>query len=695
MTGTTGGNFMNNFGKVEYITDSYVGTARYTGRGHRKGNDRGDWNAREFIAWDGEGITYDALIDVGNGFYHKHGAKHANKMNYEAVAQSYVLLANSKGGHITHKDGLSTKRCLDFLLDTKKQYPKSIFVGFSFNYDINQMLKDLPETALWRLHETNKTRYYGYSIKWYPRKYFMVSHRKTKRAMILYDVFSFFQSSFLKTCKKFLGEDDPQLDLIQRGKEARELFTWEELDEFIIPYCDTELSMLVRVMDILREQFHSVGIDPGRWHGPGAVANKVLRKYNIIISRESPTEVLDASQFAYAGGRFEPFALGRHPNTVWEYDINSAYPEAITQLPDISKGRWEYVVGFQPGTFGVWNIDYRTGDGAWYETDRPQPLFCRSGSGSISYPCEVQGWYWTPEAELVPDSVIDGWVFREDEGTRPFTFVKEMYANRRLLIHQKDPTERALKLILNSLYGKLAQTVGGRNGPPTWHQLEYAGFITSFTRAKLFNAVKLNPSAIIAVETDALFSTEPLDLPLSENLGDWKEDVFDEIVYLQSGVYYAKDGDEIISKYRGMDKDKFTNQPLDLPYDEVVEHLFKWTGFKPGARAQPLVSYTTRFVGLGLGLRTKSVWRSWEKKSRVISLDQKVIGTAQKRNHNSPDCPMCLSGISMGECLHPTTIGGHAGKSYARNIPWRTIAGGVEVNWEEWKKENSDLDRWQ
>jgi hypothetical protein len=696
---------MHNLIDVEYILDSVIRQKNFRSKGHRQGSAVG-WNKKEFIAWDGEGITHDEPVDAGLGRYHKLGERDVwIDFKYRATPQNYVLLDNSKGSHITNKDGLPTVRCLDFLLDTKAQYPQSIFVGFGFNYDVNQILKDLPEHCLWQLHDNNKSWFNGYRIKWIPRKFFQVSHRKTKRSMILYDVFSYFQSSFLSVCKDYLGEDDPQLDIIQKGKEARELFEWEELDEFILPYCDTELAMLVRIMNILRQNFHDVGINPGRWHGPGAVANVVLRQHKITVSRDIPSEVLDASQFAYAGGRFESFALGRHSDTVWEYDINSAYPEAITQLPDLSNGRWEYVDRYEPDSFGVWSINYRANDGPWYEADRPQPLFCRSRGGSISYPCKVQGWYWTPEANLVPDSVKGGWIFRANEDTRPFAFVKEMYEQRRLLKQQGNSTERALKLILNSLYGKLAQTIGGIDKPPPWHQLEWAGFITSYTRAKIYEATQLNPSAIIAAETDAVFSTEPLDLPESEELGDWKMKLYKEIVYIQSGYYYAiKPSGEIICKYRGMDKDKETQQPLGLPYEKVVKHLDEWTARLPGHRSLGLESHTTRFIGLGLGLRTNSVWRSWEKRDRNISIDMKPNKwvLAQKRNHISAECPLCLSGISMAKCLHPTVIGGHAGRSYARSIPWRSIHEDTDIDWEEWcemnpemKEWGDDMDKWQ
>ena len=262
--------------------------------------------------------------------------------------QPYVLLAHSKGGQpLVDRSGkgLSTHDCLEFMLNTKKAYPNTIFVGFAFNYDINQILKDLPDHCLKEIHETNTTFTGGYYIKWLPRKMFNVSHKRSGRSFILYDVFGFFAKSFEQVCVQFLGEDDPRLSEIRAGKAARgtSLFNLDELDSRIIPYNAKELEMLVEIMNLLRVDLHNVGIDPSGWHGPGAIASKALGNFSVPICRTTPTGVINAAQYAYAGGWFEHFWLGRSPGTVWEYDLHSAYPAGAVGLPDLSQGHWEYV----------------------------------------------------------------------------------------------------------------------------------------------------------------------------------------------------------------------------------------------------------------------------------------------------------------------------------------------------------------
>ena len=361
----------------------------------------------EFIAWDGEGTQVKEPIEIEikrpgldvSAFYWP--KERMPFTDHVRKPQPYVLLANSKGQRIINEVGLPTIHCLEFILHAKKQFPNSIFVGFGFNYDVNQILKDLPEEHLIQLRDTNQTIVGPYKVKWLPRKSLYIKHGRTGRSATVYDVFGFFQSSFLTACEKYLGNEDDQLAIIKEGKAARAAFEFSELEEFIIPYNRTELTLLVRMMNILREDFLSAGIKPSRWHGPGAIAGEALNKYGVKVSRDIPKEVLRAAQYAYAGGRFEQFQLGRYADIVYEYDIRSAYPAAIAQLPNISQGTWEHVERYEPDTFGVWCVEYESPNGL--EDPKPQPLFRRAENGSVSYPPKVYGWYWTPEASLVPE----------------------------------------------------------------------------------------------------------------------------------------------------------------------------------------------------------------------------------------------------------------------------------------------------
>lgn len=600
---------------------------------HNRGTKK-KFASREFVAWDGEGITYPGDIQ-----------------------QSYVLLGASTGDRQTARS-LSTLDCLELLLEVGERNRDSIHVGFAFQYDVNMILRDLNRTELHRIYHTNHCKWGGFSIQYFPGKWLNV--KQGERRIRLYDVFSFFQSSFVVACEKFLGADDPELVGIREGKQARSSFEFHQLDTFIIPYWEAELRLLVRLMDSLRNDLTQAELFVTSWHGPGAVASTTFKKHKIQLAKcETPPEVQRASQFAYAGGRFEQFMCGHYDSRVYEYDINSAYPSAIAELPNLSSGHWEQVDEFEPDSFGIWNVRYVNVPREMFFD--PEPVFFRNRHGQVSYPDYVQGWYWTPEASLIPESVSSGYVFRPDPGTdRPFRFVEDMYRIRAEWKQSGNSAERALKLALNSLYGKMAQRKGWETTEraPQWHQLEWAGYVTSHCRAKLYRAMMQSPDTVIALETDAIFSTKPLDLPIGDGLGEWSESAFDWITYVQSGFYFAGEGGSTIERYRGFDRGSISHATI-----------LSYLGIRPKDRKgnpnDSVVGLTTRFVGMGSALHTSAVWRSWDTAERVIR-----VGDGGKRWHSERACPECRENLSMTEALHHLQMRPGGGPSHPHKLPW-------------------------
>src|SRR5690606_33111725 len=100
---------------------------------------------------------------------------------------------------------------------------------------------------------------------------------------------------------------------------------------------------------------------------------------------------------------------------------------------------------------------------------------------------------------------------------RPFGWVPEVYDTRSKWRAEGIGAEKVLKLGLNSIYGKAAQRIGGkrygRPAPPSWHQMEWAGYATARTRAELYRAAlpALARGSAVMFATDAVVSTEPLD----------------------------------------------------------------------------------------------------------------------------------------------------------------------------------------
>jgi hypothetical protein len=148
--------------------------------------------------------------------------------------------------------------------------------------------------------------------------------------------------------------------------------------------------------------------------------------------------------------------------------------------------------------------------------------------------------------------------------------------------------EKNIKLSLNSLYGKMAQKIGGSDGkPPGTANPWYAAAITSWCRRRLLEACLANPQAIVMMATDGIVSLEPLPLKIGSALGDWEYGEATGGMFLQSGVYfYLKaeiEGDaRYVNRLRGGRKsiggselrDKVVNGALagwSTPADELPE----------------------------------------------------------------------------------------------------------------------------
>jgi hypothetical protein len=409
-----------------------------------------------------------------------------------------------------------------------------------------------------------------------------------------------------------------------------------------------------------------------------------VHKIKRHLGRSSP-EIEDVSRYAYQGGRFELFRAGYYEGDVWQYDINSAYPSAIASLPSFKEGTWEFTRSFEKGVFGIWNVSYhdgRTGRENPFNHFRARPLFFRNSKGGIGYPARTEGWYWQPEAELCDTAtekesfkIIQGYIWRPKNEIKPFEWVEDRYNQRLEMKRSGDGGERAIKLELNSLYGKMAQRTGWfqpGDKIPSFHNLSWAGYITSATRSKLYRAYLQQPEAIIAFETDAIFSLFPLTLPISTRLGDWSEQHYNNILYIQSGFYYLN-GDRTtkeseLSHFRGFDKNE------SLSFDRMMDWLESLNPMDFIQKGKVKGS-VTRFVGYKRALKQKTPWRTWVTEEKDISF----AGHA-KRAHFPIECAPCRKGqkftdnlhfLELGPNIYTEKVDGHLNfHSAPHNIPW-------------------------
>lgn len=606
------------------INPDYTPRKRGDTNRHQKDN-WGKFRHGQFCAWDGEGVT---LAD----------GRHI-----------YTLLCNSRGGYLLDPDGLSTRDIFNFLLSESVKWGKhTIHVIFGGNYDIAMWLTHVDYDAALSLAQGDDIEWGArqYRIGWRDRKEFRLARvddetpflpvmdrdgnqklypdgrKRWKRNYIasihIWDVFGFFQGSFVRACTEWLGADYPDLPMIAAGKLHRGDFTADRMHTEVLPYCQAEVIALEKLCVLLHQYLSDAGVTIRRWDGAGAIAAAMLEAHKIKLAKaDADAPIEEAARHAFFGGRIEVIQYGHATGPIYRNDLRSAYPAAQARhCPNLARGHWVACCdpGSLPYTFAVWHVRWKLADdhAAWSDSPPICPFPYRDDDGMVSFPVDGQGWYWQPEVVAAlqhlpyyqsryPDARIEilaGYVFVEDDPTdRPFRWLQEYYDLRARLKKEGKGSQIIFKLGPNSCYGKTAQNKGynpetGRR--PPFHDLKWAGHITSTTRARLYRAAMQAPESVLFLATDGVYSTAPLDLPVSNRLGDWEPEIVDELIIAQSGVYFYRRGDDWTNMSRGFDKGTLSHEPI----------LAAWE------RRETFVHFpSTRFVGLKSGTVTEDRYR--------------------------------------------------------------------------------------
>lgn len=479
----------------------------------------------------------------------------------EGWDRTLALLADSDGRTLHRRAGVSTQASLDFLLETPRDVNA---VWYGFGWDVNMMLGDLPirgeRHSLEDLITNGRTSWRGYHLSYIPRKIFRVFTRredgKVDRSFTSYDVLGFFGGSFVAACESW-GVKLPKV--IRTGKAGRGGFDAWPMDK-LITYNAAEVIALVDLMDRLRDAIRRAGWSVSSWHGSGALASVWLRTHGTkkAIAAPAPTLARVAAR-AYFGGRIDAAAWG-HAEGVHHYDINSAYPAAFADCPDLSK--LTYVKRSPRGVDVAALPPFSLVSVRWSVSvpERPAPFWgplpWRDHRGSILYPPRGAGWYYAVEVAAAMARGIEGARYKVVEvlvphGDLVYPFDEQIrtdYAHRARLKKAGDPAHVPIKLALNSLYGKLAQKQSYDDRPPPYYSLLWAGFITAATRARISRAMG-DGSTTLAVMTDGIFTSRALDVPVSGKLGSWSKDDRCSLDVAEPGVYSLTFDDGRVESY--------------------------------------------------------------------------------------------------------------------------------------------------
>lgn len=512
----------------------------------------------DFIAVDGEGIN------LPNGEHR------------------YVLFGVGND-QIEDENGLQWWDILAFLYT--KYVPGVAFVGFYLGYDFDRWLCTMPENKVERLltsegRESRKSKSaklrgkvlavdmpYGWQINMLGKKMFEFRKRSCNCDvfyckcpgkgpwMRICDAGPFFQSSFLSAIDPREWRDpivtQDEFELIVKGKANRAYA--DHIDEEMRYYNRLENEILVRLMRVLNSGFKEMGITlaPGQWFGPGQAAQKWMKNEHIPtaedIRKAVPEWFMDAARKSYFGGWFEIMMHGIIPGESHEYDINSAYPYIISALPCLLHGIYDKGMGSpsQDTTRGKLVLvyarvsNYKRGKWATIGT-----MLHRDKSDRILRPTRTEGWYWLHEirsaqkAKLIAQCHIKEWrSYAPCRCLPPMRKVSSLY-DLRLKVGKDTPLGKGCRLAYNSMYGKLAQSIGN----PIFANPVWASLITAGCRTMITNAIATHPGGkrdVCMVATDAVYFVTPHPkLSISNALGKWGYKCHNRLTLLKPGIYW-------------------------------------------------------------------------------------------------------------------------------------------------------------
>jgi DNA polymerase type B, organellar and viral len=502
--------------------------------------------------------------DTRKKYYKEYKRKPRGKRNYreteyikakeficfdgESENDKYTLLGNS-GNYIYRKEGLSTYESLKFLY---YEGQGKIKIFFSMHYDIQMIIKDLSDEQILLLLDNEDVKYGNFNLHYIPKRYLTIG--KNGKRVYIYDIFSFFQTSLLKTIDQMkLDLTDHEKKVLERGKILRGENFRNMSKKQIIEYNKTECIVTEKIAIklrgiLLRTKLEANGkkfnLCPTRFYGSGAVAKKILKNLEFEKYHGHETDLPDKIKkfiyMSYYGGRAECFKIGTFKN-VWKYDINSAYPSAMNDLclpltyrirrPGKDKIIWN--------DKNIYHIEF---DFRFCDAELIGILPIRRKDGYVIFPKRGRGYWYGCEAKYL-DKYRDGSykvieileIKYSDVPVFEIGFINGIYETRLQLKKKEDISQIAYKLSINSLYGKLAQ----QTGASIYQNILFASYITANCRSKILEAI-FNSDAVkntLQISTDGIFTDKRINVNIGESLGEWEELNYKKAIILGSGVY--------------------------------------------------------------------------------------------------------------------------------------------------------------
>lgn len=447
-----------------------------------------------------------------------------------------TILADSDGNYL-ELEQITPENLIKSLFSKRYQGSWNFFYNVTFDAEVilkqfGDMLYDYKRTRVLRF------QYGDYTIEYIPQK--KIAIRKGHHSAVFFDIAQYYHESLSNAYQNNIGKLP---EWYTNVKKQRNHFTRKYSEKYpakIRRYCIQDCIYTKQLAEHWIKVFYDAfDFYPQRFISSGYLAEKVLinNKIQIPLFEEIPIKVNEFAWRSYFGARFEILKRG-YIGTAHLYDINSAYPYVLANIPDITKGKWRKSKKILDNAhLGFFKIECNILDCKYI------PPFPFRTNGMLIFPSGKFVTYCTL-AELKACNnpkyykILESFQYLDDNPIYPYKdFIESIYQKRLEFKETGNPLQLPLKIILNSIYGKTAQRVGNKIG--NLFSPVISATITGTTRSMLYEFVKKYgiERDVVSFATDSIITTQKLDVD-SPDLGGWAyENSGDDVYVLQNGIY--------------------------------------------------------------------------------------------------------------------------------------------------------------
>ena len=494
--------------------------------------------------------------------------------------KGYAFLINNSDND--KRDITSFYDIASYLSD--RRYTKTVNWFYNLEYDTNAFLRFLPFKKRAEMAHYNTVDYEGFRITIIPKKELKIGRigggDKVAHTVCYFDLAQFYEMVPLKKLAEQTNYAKVDVEDIQ-NIDLEKYDTDNAYNALINERCLIDCKITQELANKYTKIINPIVII-NKYKSKASIARRFVLE-NIAHSLKVPsTNLIQKALNSYHAGHIEACKLGIFEN-IRNYDINSAYPTNIADLYDTG-GVYKHNKEYEPDTaYSFYKIDID------YQDDNLTPVWANSHNRNYHPTGKMEIWVTQPELEFFMERGLDfqiieaNHILKRTDHKRPFgELVNFLYEKRLEAKKAGDPIQMTYKIILNSMYGVTINAFNkheisevetdefkiNERGEMVFYKKTFkagnmynplfAAYICAHTRIRLFTDFYKYLDKLVSINTDGVYLTSDVNVPVSKKLGEYSLKKIDKIMVMGSGRYFSFDEygrvDDQESKFRSIPK---------------------------------------------------------------------------------------------------------------------------------------------